>query len=75
MTKYTGTPVYPPIDWDSVGGIVLPLSTLVASVILFFFMYFMNNKKLKSNGYIRIVDILKGNERAKVLEAHMQVRR
>ena len=46
-TKTHDNPVYAPMDWDSVSGIVMPLGTLVVSIALFFLIYWINNRKLK----------------------------
>ena len=69
-TFMMGKPVYPPMDWKSVSGILTPLSTLILTMALFYLLVFLNNLKLKKSGYFRIVDILKENDRAILLEAH-----
>jgi hypothetical protein len=67
-TFIRGEPIYPPIDWVTPSGIITPCAALVGTVLLFYLVIYLNNLKLKSSGYIRIVDILQGHDRAKLLE-------
>ena len=47
-TFYRGEPVYPPMDWQTAEGIIMPLSCILATFVGFYTVVFLNNKKLKS---------------------------
>ena len=47
-TFYRGEPVYPPMDWQTPEGIIMPLSCILATFVGFYTVVFLNNKKLKS---------------------------
>ena len=42
FTKVTGIPVYAPMDWESVAGILTPLGVLVGAVVIFFIVDLLN---------------------------------
>jgi hypothetical protein len=45
-TFIRGEPIYPPMDWVSVSGIVTPLAASVGTILLFYLVIYLNNLKL-----------------------------
>ena len=45
--KITGKPIYPPMSWDSVASVSFGLGVVVFAVASYFFVYWINQKKLK----------------------------
>lgn len=57
VTKATGTPLYPIIDWASPLGILIPVLMIVASQIIFFLVVVLNRAKLKFNGHANLLKV------------------
>lgn len=59
-TKVEGTPVYPPMDWETPFGIALPFLLIVGALVIFYIFYFITILKLYVSGYIDIVKVVQG---------------
>ena len=64
ITKASGHPIYPPFDWNSMQGYLLPIIVLVWSFLLNILMRCLSHYKIKNNGNLIFLDALYGNLKA-----------
>ena len=66
MTFYTGTPVYPPLDWKSAVGIICPIAIVVGAIALFVGFFYCTRKKLRAYEIDEVIKIMEGTYEVQV---------